>query len=87
MTAGAARCLRDAGATMVGIDSLNIDDTAELSRPVHSTLLGAGIPVVEHLCGLAALPKNGARFFAVPVKVKAFGTFPVRAFALSRAES
>ena len=83
LTAGAAQYLREAGATMVGIDSLNIDDTADLARPVHSTLLGAGIPIVEHLCGLAALPETGARFFAVPVKVKAFGTFPVRAFALS----
>ena len=87
LTAGAAQCLREAGAAMVGIDSLNIDDTADLARPVHSTLLGAGIPIVEHLCGLAALPKNGARFFAVPVKVKAFGTFPVRAFALSPADA
>jgi kynurenine formamidase len=83
LTGGAAQCLREAGATMVGIDSLNIDDTADLARPVHSTLLSAGIPIVEHLCGLAALPESGARFFAVPVKVKAFGTFPVRAFALS----
>lgn len=83
LTGGAAQYLREAGATMVGIDSLNIDDTADLARPVHSTLLGAGIPIVEHLCGLAALPETGARFFAVPVKVKAFGTFPVRAFALS----
>ncbi len=82
LTAGAAHYLREAGAAMVGIDSLNIDDTADLARPVHSTLLGAGIPIVEHLCGLDALPENGARFFAVPVKVKNFGTFPVRAFAL-----
>jgi arylformamidase len=87
LTAAAAQCLQEAGATMVGIDSLNIDDTADLARPVHSTLLGAGIPIVEHLCGLAALPEIGAQFFAVPVKVKAFGTFPVRAFALSSAES
>jgi kynurenine formamidase len=48
---------------------------------VHSTLLGADIPIVEHLCGLEAVPERGARFFAVPVKVKGFGTFPVRAFA------
>ena len=82
LTAGAAQYLREAGAAMVGIDSLNIDDTADLARPVHSTLLGAGIPIVEHLCGLTALPEGGARFFAVPVKVKNFGTFPVRAFAL-----
>jgi arylformamidase len=65
----------------VGIDSYNVDDTWGGSRPVHTTLLRAGIPIVEHLTGLAALPASGARFYAVPVKVKAFGTFPVRAFA------
>jgi arylformamidase len=82
LTAAAAQWLREAGATLVGIDSLNIDDTADLERPVHSVLLGAGIPIVEHLRGLNALPEAGTRFFAVPTKVKAFGTFPVRAFAL-----
>ena len=81
LTGAAALWLRDAGATLVGIDSLNIDDTADMARPVHSVLLRAGIPIVEHLCGLEALPSSGSRFFAVPVKVKSFGTFPVRAFA------
>jgi arylformamidase len=77
----AAVALVDRGAVFVGIDSLNIDDTADLRRPVHTTLLGNDIPIGEHLCGLAGLPVSGARFFAVPVKVKGFGTFPVRAFA------
>ena len=66
----------------MGIDSLNIDDTADLTRPVHTTLLGAGVPVVEHLTGLDRLPDRGFRFFAVPVKVRSMGTFPVRAFGL-----
>jgi arylformamidase len=66
---------------LVGIDSHNIDCTDSGERPVHSTLLRSDIPIVEHLCGLAALPERGARFFAVPVKVRRFGTFPVRAFA------
>lgn len=74
--------LRDAGAKLVGIDSLNIDDTSGGARPVHSTLLAADIPIAEHLTGLDQLPHSGFRFFAVPVKVKAFGTFPVRAFAI-----
>jgi arylformamidase len=76
-----ARWLRDAGAALVGIDSHNIDCTDTGERPVHSTLLGADIPIVEHLCGLSAVPRSGATFFAVPVKVRGFGTFPVRAFA------
>jgi kynurenine formamidase len=81
LTEAAAATLADRGAALVGIDSLNIDDTADLRRPVHTILLGADIPVAEHLRGLDAVPSRGARFFAVPVKVRAFGTFPVRAFA------
>ena len=81
LTADAAVFLRDAGAVIVGIDSFNIDDTADKSRPVHTTLLRAGIPVVEHLCGLEQLPVTGFRFSAIPVKVKGMGTFPVRAYA------
>jgi kynurenine formamidase len=84
LTHDAAELLVRAGAALVGIDSLNIDDTADLSRPVHSLLLGAEIPIVEHLCGLNQLPDQGFRFFAVPVKVKGMGTFPVRAFGLTR---
>jgi arylformamidase len=66
----------------VGIDSLNIDDTSDLSRPVHSLLLAAEVPIVEHLRGLGRLLGASFRFFAVPVKVKNMGTFPVRAFGL-----
>jgi kynurenine formamidase len=77
-----AHRLMEAGALLVGIDSLNIDDTDDGTRPVHTTLLGAGIPIAEHLCGLDALPDGGFRFHAVPVKVRGFGTFPVRAYAV-----
>jgi len=82
LTRAAAEYLRDQGAALVGIDSLNIDDTADGTRPVHTTLLRADIPIVEHLTHLGALPDVGFRFHAVPVKVKGFGTFPVRAYAL-----
>ncbi|HKO61724.1 MAG TPA: cyclase family protein [Pyrinomonadaceae bacterium] len=82
VTTEAATYLAEHGAAVVGIDSYNIDDTADASRPAHSILLGAGIPIVEHMRNLAAVPDDGFKFFAVPVKVKAFGTFPVRAFAL-----
>jgi kynurenine formamidase len=83
LTREAANFLLEAGATLVGIDSLNIDDTADLSRPVHTTLLGAEIPIVEHLRGLDHLPDQDFRFFAIPVKVQGMGTFPVRAFGLT----
>jgi kynurenine formamidase len=83
LTADAALFLKDSGVKLVGIDSYNIDDTRGKTRPVHSTLLGAEIPIVEHMTGLEQLPEAGFRFFAVPPKVKAFGTFPVRAFAMA----
>lgn len=81
LTASAAQYLRDQGVALVGIDSLNIDDTADGARPVHTTLLGADIPIVEHLCNLDQLPPSGFSFTAVPVKVRGMGTFPVRAYA------
>jgi len=82
LTKDAAQYLVDKGVAIVAMDTYNIDDTADLYRPAHSLLLRAGIPIVEHLCNLSALPDNGFRFFAIPVKVKDFGTFPVRAFAI-----
>jgi kynurenine formamidase len=80
LTERAAEWLAKAGAAIVGIDSLNIDSVATGERPVHTVLLARDIPIVEHMRGLAAVPEQGGRFSAVPVKVKGFGTFPVRAF-------
>jgi kynurenine formamidase len=82
LTEAGARHLVDAGAAIVGIDSLNIDDTESGGeRPAHSILLAAGVHVVEHLTALERLPARDARFTAVPPRVEGFGTFPVRAFA------
>ncbi len=80
LTGKLAQWLVNAGARLVGIDSYNIDcvDTGE--RPVHSTLLRNNIPIVEHMTNLGAIPNANGKFFAVPPKVKNFGTFPVRAF-------
>ena len=83
LTGEAAGYLVEAGAALVGIDSLNIDDTNDGSRPVHTQLLRANIPICEHMCNLEQVPESGFRFHAAPVKVKAFGTFPVRAYACS----
>jgi arylformamidase len=82
LTREIAEMLVERGAALVGIDSLNIDDTADGSRPVHTVLLAAGIPIVEHLTGLDQLPGSRFTFFAVPPKVRGLGTFPVRAFAV-----
>ena len=82
VSAGLVDALVEGGAVLVGIDSVNIDDTRGGARPAHSGLLAAGVPVVEHLTGLDQLVGQQFRFFAVPPKVAGFGTFPVRAFAL-----
>ena len=84
LTERAAEWLAKAGATLVGIDSMNIDSIATGKRPVHSILLGREIPIVEHMRGLSAVPDRGGRFSAVPVKIKGCGTFPVRAFVSTR---
>lgn len=82
LSRNAAEYLKSAGARLVGIDSLNIDDTADGFRPAHSILLQANIPIVEHMCHLDQLPDQGFNFFAVPAPVKGMGSFPVRAFAI-----
>jgi arylformamidase len=85
LTGDAAQWLVDAGATLVGIDSVNIDDDSPAAggvRPAHSTLLRAGIPIVEHLRGLDQLPPDGFRFTAAPPLIAGMDSFPVRAFAV-----
>jgi kynurenine formamidase len=82
LTGEAAAFLKSAGAVLVGIDSLNIDDNTDGTRPAHTILLGAEIPIVEHMNNLGALPDSGFKFFAVPAPIKGMGSFPVRAFAI-----
>lgn len=82
VTSRAAELLVESAPALVGIDSLNIDDAQDGSRPAHTLLLGAGIPIVEHLCNLNELPARGFRFHCVPVKFRGVGTFPVRAYAV-----
>jgi arylformamidase len=84
LTEEAAMYLRQCKVKLVGIDSHNIDDTRGNSRPVHSTLLGADILIVEHLCQLSQLPDTQFTFSAIPPKIKGVGTFPVRALAKLR---
>ena len=81
LTDAGAAWLVEHGAALVGIDSINIDDMADAARPAHSRLLAAGIPIVEHLRGLAQLPAAGFRFSAAPPRIQGLGTFPVRAWA------
>jgi len=82
LTDEAADWLVGNGAALVGIDSYNIDDTRVRARPVHTRLLGANIPICEHMTGLGTLPDEGFRFSAVPPKIAGMGTFPVRAYAV-----
>ena len=83
ITAAAAEHLAGAGARLVGIDAVNVDDmSAGGERPAHSILLRAGFPIVEHLTGLGQLPRTGARLHAAPLRIRGFSTFPVRAYAI-----
>ena len=82
LTVAVAELLVERGASLVGIDSHNIDDTRVRTRPVHTALLGAGIPICEHMTNLGSLPDRGFRFSAAPPKVRGMGTFPVRAYAV-----
>jgi kynurenine formamidase len=82
LTGHAAEWLVAKGAVLVGIDSVNIDDTRGRTRPVHTKLLGAGVVICEHMTGLAGLPDEGFAFSAVPPKVRGMGSFPVRAYAV-----
>ena len=81
LSAASASALVGADVACVGIDSMNIDGTSSGDRPVHSILLKAGIPIIEHLTNLAAVPERGFTFTAVPPKIEGAGTFTVRAFA------
>lgn len=83
LTADSAALLVREKPAFVGIDSLNIDDTADLSRPAHTKLLGAGIPVCEHMTRLASLPSTGGRLHAVPIAWVGGATFPVRAYVIA----
>ena len=82
LTAETAEWLVANGAALVGIDSYNIDQTSVRARPVHTILLGADIPICEHMTGLDRVPDSGFRFSAVPPKISGMGTFPVRCYAV-----
>ncbi len=82
LTAAACEALVAAGAALVGIDCANLDAMTDKSRPAHTILLGASIPIIEHLCSLEQLPAEGSRFFAVPPAIEGGTSFPVRAFAI-----
>jgi kynurenine formamidase len=81
VTSEAAEWLAANGAALVGIDSCNIDNMHVRSRPVHTKLLAAGIPICEHMTNLGSVPDAGFRFSAVPPKIRGMGSFPVRAYA------
>ena len=87
LSADGAAWLAAAGAWLVGTDAMNVDDTADGARPAHTTLLGAGVGVLEHLTNLGALPPDGFELHAAPVPVRGLGTFPVRAYAVVRDEA
>ncbi|MFX0064663.1 MAG: cyclase family protein [Candidatus Hermodarchaeota archaeon] len=66
---------------LVGVDTANIDDSRDLTRPAHSLFLKKDILIVENLTNLDQLHTKRFRFFAVPVKGKKVAAMPIRAFA------
>ncbi|MBT2209287.1 cyclase family protein [Actinomadura sp. NEAU-AAG7] len=82
LAADAVAWLVERNPAVVGIDSVNIDDMGDMTRPAHTRLLAAGIPILEHLCGLHELPPRGFRLHAAPAPVAGMGSFPVRAYAV-----
>lgn len=82
LTADAARLLVEANVALLGVDALNVDDVDDLTRPVHNSLLRNGIPILEHLTNLSALPDDGFRLTALPAPIRGLGSFPVRAVAV-----
>lgn len=66
---------------LVGVDTVNIDDSRNLARPAHSLLLKKDILIVENLTNLDSLYGKEFKFFAVPIKGKRVAAMPVRAFA------
>ena len=83
LTAEACEGLVAAGVAFVGIDSLNIDDIADMSRPAHTILLGAGVPICEHMTNLVSIESGGGRLHAVPIAWAGGATFPVRAYVVT----
>lgn len=81
LTEAAARYLQETGVRLVGIDSLNIDDTTNKTRPVHTILLGSEILIIEHLCNLSKIPEQDFLLTAAPPRISGVGSFPVRVYA------
>jgi kynurenine formamidase len=82
LTRGFAEAMVEANVALLGVDALNVDDVEDPTRPVHHTVLGNGIPLIEHLANLDRLPDHGARLTALPAPVRGLGSFPVRAVAI-----
>jgi arylformamidase len=73
--------LLDEDAALIGVDTLNIDDATDLSRPAHSKFLEQDTFIVENLCNLDRIPDRPFRIFAVPIKASETAAMPIRAFA------
>jgi arylformamidase len=83
LTAEACEALVAAEVAFVGIDSLNIDDIADMTRPAHTILLGAGVPICEHMTNLSSVESGRGRLHAVPISWVGGATFPVRAYVVT----
>jgi kynurenine formamidase len=80
LTADAADWLVDAEVSVVANDFLSegIDDP---ERPVHNTVLGAGIPFVEYICNTDAIAdEETVDVVCAPLNLAGFEAAPARVF-------
>lgn len=82
LTADAAKRVVEARIAVLGVDFLNVDDTSDPRRPAHTTLLRAGIPIIENLRNVGALPPSGSRLHAATLPIEGAASFPIRAYAV-----
>jgi kynurenine formamidase len=55
----------------------------DLTRPAHTKLLHAGVPICEHMTNLSALIGVSGRLHAVPIAWQGGASFPVRAYVIA----
>jgi len=78
----AAQALAEAGASLVGIDALNVDSTSQGTTHAHERFLGSDILIVENLRGLDQLPPGVVLWCSfLPLSLPGLDGSPVRAIA------
>jgi arylformamidase len=77
LTADAAMYLVHCGVTLVGVDYLSVEAYDSKTHPVHDTLLGAGVVIIEAL-NLSDVSAGDYELIALPLKLKGADGAPAR---------